>query len=187
MKTPAASEKLVRSLAAKAWKASGKPGPLPDFFVFAVRGYFRDTMGKPGVNDRGIYDDALFVVGRELFKSFQANTDPSVYRKGIASIVPGVHMFKPGKHGISRPGGGYPAFRPATKGEALPVTRDGITNPNPGIATNIHRGGKNGTSSEGCITVPPSLWDLFHALVTRGLKDSGLKEFACILVEGPIN
>jgi hypothetical protein len=28
--------------------------------LLAVRGCFRDSMGEPGKNDRGIYDDAVF-------------------------------------------------------------------------------------------------------------------------------
>ncbi len=178
---PKATRQLVEKLAKKAL-----PSGLPAVFVFAVRAYYRDTMGKPGTNDRGIYDDAIFIVGPETFAAFNAHTDPSAFRKGIASLVPGVHWYWPGKHGISRPGGGYPAFRPATPGEQLPVTRDGIVNPSPGIAINIHRGGRNTTSSEGCQTIPPTQWDAFHALLMKELKASGQKTFPYILIDGPI-
>lgn len=178
--TPRASRTLIERFAKKAAKE------LPAVYLVGVRGYYQDTMGKVGVNDRGIYDDALFIVGPETFAAFQANTDPSAFRKGVATLVPGVHLYRPGNHGISRPDGGYPAFRPATKNEELPVTRDGILDPKPGIAMNIHRGGRTTTSSKGCQTVPPAQWDAFHALLTKELKAAGQKTFPYILLEGPI-
>jgi len=142
-------------------------------FIVAFRGYYQDTMGKPGVNDRGIYDDCMCVVAPNYFSTFNANTDPSVYRdavvgnrQGIATLVPGLHYFKKGKHGISRPGGGYNAFRPATPDESLPVWRDGCGDTiYKGVAINIHRGGYNSTSSEGCQTVYPVQWNEFQTTV----------------------
>lgn len=152
-------------------------------FLVGVRGYYLDTMGKGGKNDRGIYDDALFILTPTHFSSWNANTDPSVFRKGIASLVPGVHRYRMGNHGISKPGGGYPAFRPATKGEQLPVTRDGIVSPTPGIAINIHRGGNTTTSSEGCQTIPPKQWNAFYAALSGELKRHTQKTFPYILIE----
>jgi hypothetical protein len=172
----------------RSWKAHQK-GPLPGMFVFGVRGYYFRTMGDPNKNDRGIYDDALFVVGSDIFAAFNANADPSVFRKGVASLIPGWYPYRPGNHGISRSGGGYPAFRPATKGEALPVFRDGEAgrSKRDGVAINIHRGGYNTTSSEGCQTIHPAQWDAFHSLVHLAMKRSGLKQFWYGLVEGPIS
>lgn len=152
--------------------------------LVGIRGYYKDTMGKPGQNDRGLYDDALFIVSPTHFSSWNGNTDPSVYRPGMASLVPGVHMYRKGNHGISRPGGGYPAFRPATPGEQLPVTRDGVLNPRPGVAINIHRGGKNTTSSEGCQTLPPQQWDAFYAALSGEMKRHSVKTFPYVLVDG---
>lgn len=156
--------------------------PADQVVVLGVRGYYRDTMGKPGVNDRGIYDDALFIYSPTVHAAFNANTDPSVIRKGIASLVPGAYRYRPGKHGISRPGGGYPAFRPATKDEELPVTRDGVVNPRPGVAINIHKGGYGTTSSEGCQTIFPDQWAAFHALLMSELSRYNQKTFPYVLV-----
>lgn len=150
--------------------------------LVGVRGYYRDTMGQPGKNDRGIYDDALFIVSPTHFSAWNANTDPSAFRSGIASLVPGVHPYRKGNHGITRPGGGYPAFRPATPDEQLPVTRDGVVNPRPGVAINIHRGGRNSTSSEGCQTVPPAQWDAFYSALTGEMKRHDVKVFPYLLV-----
>jgi lysozyme len=156
---------------------------LADLVILVgVRGYYKDTMGKPGVNDRGIYDDALFIVTPTHFSSWNANTDPSAHRQGIASLVPGVHRYRRGNHGISRPGGGYPAFRPATKGEELPVIRDGVINPPPGVAINIHKGSRTSTSSEGCQTVPPQQWDAFYAALSGEMKRHGVTTFPYLLI-----
>ena len=164
---------------------------MPKMYVVGVPGYYWRSMGNPQSNDRGIYDDALFVVSPSSFISFNGNTDPSNHQKAVATLLPGVHLYKPGNHGISRPGGGYPAFRPATRGEALPVKRDGesrIPSSRPGIAINIHRGSRNSTSSLGCQTVPPDQWSEFYAVVRGEMKRHGQKTFEYILLdEGPLS
>lgn len=152
--------------------------------LLGVRGYYLSSMGKPGVNDRGIYDDAIFVVSPNAFAGFNANTDPSVYRKGIATLVPGVHFYRKGKHGITKPGGGYPAFRPATPDEELTVTRDGQTGLSKGVAINIHRGGRNSTSSLGCQTIHPDQWDAFQQLAYAEMDRAGQKVVPYVLIEG---
>jgi len=163
-------------------KAISKAKLTDNVILVGVRGYYKDTMGKPGVNDRGIYDDALFIVSPTHFSAWNANTDPSTHRQGIASLITGVHRYRRGNHGISRPGGGYPAFRPATKNEELPVVRDGVTNPTPGVAINIHKGSRNSTSSEGCQTVPPQQWDSFYAALSGEMKRHNVKDFPYLLI-----
>jgi len=186
MNKPRASQFAVMAAAVKVWVKAYPDELLPPMFVCGIRGYYRDTMGAKGKNDRGIYDDAIFVVGPETFAAFNANTDPSRYRPGVASLISGVHPYKPGNHGISKPGGGYPAFRPNTKGEALPVMRDGMDGIKQGIAINIHRGGYTTTSSLGCQTIHPSQWDAFYLLTRSEMKKAGQKGFEYILCDGPI-
>lgn len=178
---PKASRELVERVA-RAMCGS----ELPPVYVLGVRGYYLRTMGDPARNDRGIYDDAMFVCGPSIFASYNANTDPSVIRKGIATLVPGVHLYRQGKHGLSRPGGGYPAFRPATRNEELPVTRDGVQGTSNGIAINIHRGSRTSTSSEGCQTIYPDQWAEFHGLLVHAMQIAGVKTFPYILTNGPI-
>lgn len=151
--------------------------------VVAIRGYYRDTMGAVGKNDRGIYDDAFFVFSSNAFASFNGNCDPSRYRPGIATLRPGIHWYRRGKHGISKPGGGYPAFRPANAQEALPVDRDGIVNPLPGVAINIHRGGYRTTSSEGCQTIYPTQWNAFYFLTEGEMTRNRVPIFPLVLIE----
>ena len=152
----------------------GSQKPVTPVFLVGWPGYYLATMGKKGENDRGIYDDAIFVVTPSVYASFNANTDPSVFRKGIATLCAGTHLYRQGPHGISR-GNPYPAFRPANKTEALPVMRDGDSKPSLGIAINIHRGGWNSTSSLGCQTIHPSQWDAFQTLVYAEMNRHGQK------------
>ncbi len=139
-----------------------KHGVTEPVVVVAVRGYYDKSLdGKPG-NARGIYDDAAWIVTPDGVYPFNINTDPSIARRGIATLKTGVHYYRRGNHGISKPGGGYPAFRPDTPGARLPVTRDGQKGDAWGVAINIHKGSRNSTSSEGCQTIHPSQWDGFR-------------------------
>lgn len=150
-------------------------------FLLGIRGYYQDSMGKPGVNDRGIYDDAIFLITPDQFLAFNANTDPSVTRKGIAVLKPGLHYYKKGKHKITSPKG-YPALRPATPDEGLPVIRDG-QGESRGIAINIHKGGYNTTSSEGCQTIYPDQWQGFIDTVYAAMDKAGQKTIPYLLIE----
>jgi lysozyme len=143
-------------------------------------------MGKRDVNDIGIYDDAIFLVTPEVYATFNANTDPSALRPGIATLAPGTYRYKKGLHGISR-GSGYPALRPATPGERLPVRRWNQKTKDyyydEGVAINIHKGSYNSTSSAGCQTIYPSQYDAFIALVYSEMKRNNQPTIPYTLVE----
>jgi lysozyme len=138
--------------------------------IVGIRGYYLRTLGDPKKNDRGIWDDCIAVISPTAFAAYNGNTDPSFWRKGIASLVEGVHQYRKGRHGISR-GNPYPALRPANPSESLPVTRDGQLGRSQGVAINIHRGGsinsasQSVTSSLGCQTIPREQWPSFINLV----------------------
>lgn len=144
-----------------------KLSPIGFVAVVAFRGYYLDTMGVPGKNDRGIYDDCMAVIWPGGYLTFNANTDPSRFKPEVATLIPGMHFFKKGKHGITtHADGGYNAFRPATPDESLPVWRDGHgTQIFKGIAINLHKGGYTTTSSEGCQTVHPDQWNEFQTKI----------------------
>jgi lysozyme len=154
--------------------------------IVGIRGYYLRTLGDPKKNDRGIWDDCIAVISPTAFGAYNGNTDPSFWRKGIASLVEGVHKYRKGKHGISR-GNPYPALRPANPSESLPVTRDGQLGRSQGVAINIHRGGsinsvsQSVTSSLGCQTIPREQWPSFIGLVYGEMDRYGQKVIPYVL------
>lgn len=162
---------------------------VDEVVVVGIRGYYKDTMGKPGVNDRGIYDDAIFLVGPDHFSSYNGNTDPSGYRKGwgtgaskgMASLKAGLYRaYKLDMHN-----GQYPAL--CQRADVVTVVRDGEPNyeDTGWFGINIHRGGDGTTSSLGCQTIPPSQWSSFMENVKRLLREHNQTVVPYLLVEEP--
>ena len=159
--------------------------------VLGIRGYYQDSMGAQGKNDRGLYDDAAWICSDARCHPFNFNTDPSAWRTGIATLkANAVYEFIPGKHKISSPTG-YAAFR--QHGDFV-VTRDNQGSDTGYFGINLHRGGEEGTSSLGCQTVPPRQWrefrDLLFSLVATNEREvlsnpNGVpgKDFAYVLVD----
>jgi hypothetical protein len=138
---------------------------VENFALVGRRGYYRDSMGKPGVNDLGVYDDAILLITPTAYATFNANTDPSRQLPGIATLKPGVWWYRQGIHGLSHPVGPrqYPALVQAAP---VTVTREGGKEETGFLGINIHHGGFNSTSSEGCQTIYPAQWMEFFELVT---------------------
>ena len=146
-------------------------------YCLGIRGYYTKSMGDPTKNDFGIYDDALFLIGEDLFLSFNANTDPAkVLRgsgssKGTATLVPGQYFC----HVIDLHQRRYPALCQRAgkvmvrryKSNGGQWTEDG----NFGI--NIHCGGTGNTNSEGCQTVHPYQWPEFMHTVVETITLTG--------------
>ena len=142
--------------------------PKSKLCILGVRGYYLDTMGEPGKNDRQIYDDAIIILGPECFQTFNANTDPGYFRKGIANLKAGVWSYKVGTHGLNKPKDKqYTALVQAAK---VTVIRDEV-GPDTGMfGINIHRGGISAVSSLGCQTIHPNQWPSFIETVKSQLK-----------------
>jgi len=132
--------------------------------IAGVRGYYLDSMGVPGKNDRGIFDDAGFLLTPDVFLAVNFNTDPSKGRPGMATLQPGFYpVYRFDLHH------GKVSTYEAICQRAGPVTlvRDGapeVREVTSKSGINIHRGGFWATGSEGCQTVPPTQWDGFYAL-----------------------
>lgn len=141
--------------------------------VVGIRGYYEDSIGKKDENDRGVYDDAMFVVGLNgLVEPYNANTDPATYRKGygigeskgMASLKAN-QVYYAWKLDFHK--GKYPAL--CQRLGPMTVIRDGINGnyeqTSEWLGINGHKGGINTTASLGCQTVPPQQWDDFYATV----------------------
>lgn len=130
--------------------------------VVGIRGYYRNSMGAPGVNDRGIYDDAIFIDTAQQTAAYNGNTDPSAYRagsargdtKGMATLNPGAWFV----HRLDLHRGEYLAL--CQRAGDVTATRDGDPpyEDTGSFGINIHKGSFNSTSSEGCQTIHPSQW-----------------------------
>lgn len=158
-----------------------------------LRGYFLDTMGVKGKNDRRIYDDALFYVEANQFLACNANADPNGYRSGHGEAEdtmgmltikdPQICYYKPGLHK------GRPAFRQnrplygwrdadsSVKESKIQVV-DGIKvyTVFGEFAANLHDSPETSTSSLGCLTVPKPQFVPMRDFVYARMKALGMKE-----------
>lgn len=153
--------------------------------LVGIRGYYRDTMGAKGKNDRSIYDDAIILVSPNVHAAFNANVDPGAYGKnpkigkGYASLKPGVYRYKLGRHGI-RSGNPYRAL---VQGNPVTVSRDGGEDETGYFGINIHKGSNRSVSSEGCQTIPPAQWPAFITLVESEMKRNNAKTVSYVLTQ----
>lgn len=177
---PGARPELTRAAALVMAKAAGLEdvtGP----FLLGRRGYYRDTMGARGRNDIGIYDDAIALVSPTAFATFNANTDPSRERTGMATLKPGIWTYQRGIHGQNK----AETLRYMALIQAAPVTvhRHGEGDDTGWFGINVHRGGYNTTSSLGCQTIHPSQWEAFFALVTLEMRRTHRETIPYVLTE----
>jgi len=202
MTKPKAPESLVKQYLTEA----GLLTASEPCAILGVRGYRRDSMGKPGQNDAGIYDDALFFIAPGVFRAVNGNTDPSrigwnaSIGKQFAMLVPGTWYFIRGAHK-----GRTPALRQATEEQAadakIPdnghftvwrannmdevIQKRAKTDHNY-FAINIHSGGDETTSSWGCQTIPQDEFQSFMLDVWEHTKKHGQERIPYRLIDGPI-
>ncbi len=173
-------EKTVEQLLAGGWDATRYPVAL-----LGVRGYYRDTMGVKGRNDRKLYDDAIFLIWPNGgYLVCNANTDPGAFRLGIATLLAGVWKYRIGIHGISKPANRR--YTALVQAAAVTVRRDERTHTYSGLfGINIHRGSRTSVSSEGCQTIWPGQWQEFIDTVRRVLREAGQETIPYVLIEIP--
>lgn len=157
------------------------------------RGYYRDSMGAVGVNEFGLYDDAIMLVTPTAYVTYNANTDPSTHHPGVAVLKAGVWRYRLGIHNLSKDPAVHPHYEALVQAAPVTVTRDpGGAHATPWDDTglfgiNIHHGGFNTTSSEGCQTIHPDQWAGFITLVKSEVQRYGVIEIPYALTErGPV-
>jgi hypothetical protein len=143
------------------------------------RGYYRDSMGRPGVNDRSIFDDAAALVSPNAFLMCNGNVDPTAARgavTGRASLKPGFWpMWKLDLHrgkylALCQRAAECVVFRDNTEGfKAGSVHAKYGTCLGGGFwrgwfGINGHGATATYTSSEGCLTIPRPQWEGYIAL-----------------------
>jgi lysozyme len=118
--------------------------------------------GADGKNDIGVYDDEFYHFVNGKVTAFAGNVDPSRQAKGRATLQPmKVFHWRAGIHGLSKPADRrYAAF---VQAEPVTVIRYQMGADTGLFGINHHRGGVNGTSSLGCQTYPPKVWDAARA------------------------
>lgn len=199
---PKAKRSVVIAAATEDWNRRYPGTPLPPRFLFAVRAYYRDTMGVRGRNDVGQFDDACFWVTPDSITPVNWNTDPSKlgWNPGVgkpyAMLQPGVWWFRRGPHkGVT------PALRQFTdeEGDRIGLADSefkiwrmwGLNDPrnyeeDGYFAINIHPGGESSTSSWGCQTAPKSQAKTFLQRVWDESLAAKMDKIAYILHDGPI-
>lgn len=157
--------------------------------LLGVRGYYRDTMGQPGENDIGVFDDAILLVTPTAFQSWNANTDPSRLYPNVATLKPGVWLYRIGTHNISKDvSRQYEALVQAAN---VTVSRapDPPTHPKRWDDTglfgiNIHSGADLSTTSAGCQTIYRPQWKEFIATVKGAMQAAHRRTIEYVLTEG---
>lgn len=144
--------------------------------ILGIRGYYGNSMGKPNLNDIGIYDDACCVITKEKFRTFNFNTDPSSMAEGRAMLDIGTwHSYCLGLHKnsylalVQR----YAKVRVIRKDAKA---RNGFRYATGWYGINIHKGGQYTTGSLACQTVPSVQWDEFIHLVENSQKSIGRED-----------
>lgn len=155
VQVPSTKPKLTRNELIAMIKSTYPNFIFPKVLFVGIRGYYKKSLGDPTKNDRKIYDDAIFILTSTEIYAYNANVDPGAFRKGIASLVPGIyHAYKFDQHK-----GKYLAL--CQRSAVVTVFRDNVGLDTGMFGINIHKGGINQVSSEGCQTIVPSQWDSF--------------------------
>lgn len=154
---------------------------LDKALIIGIRGYYKQSMGDPAKNDRGIFDDAFIIISPTHYSTWNGNTDGGVYRKGMANLVPGIYSYKIGIHGLSKPK--EQRYKALVQASSVTVSRDNDITETGWFGINIHSSSMNSVSSLGCQTIyKPQYWD-FIAAVESEMEKYKQQTIKYVLVE----
>lgn len=176
---PAKRPQLTRAAAEAHLKAGGVDLSKPA--LLGLRGYYRDTMGIVGSNDRGIYDDAICLVTPTKYLAFNGNCDPSKERPKMAVLACGLWLYKLGIHGLSKPK--ELQYEALVQAAQVRVIRDGHGPDTGWFGINIHRGGDYATSSLGCQTIPNPQWGEFKRETKAEMQRASVSTIPYLLID----
>jgi len=160
-------------------------------FLLGVRGFFAFEKS----NKRGKWDDLIALISPTCQTAFNANTDPSIFKLGIASLCEGKWIYKIGLHKSQ--------YKALVQDKPVSVKRDncfdypiGLNHEKYGkhlgdgvwsgmFGINIHKGGVApfySTSSLGCQTLFRPQWEEFITTVEFQMKRYKTKTIPYFLV-----
>lgn len=159
----------------EAKKIGEEHGIEPPFLLGVRRKY------SPGFTQRGVFDDAIYIVDSLEFEGFKANTEPDKFGRGIALLMPGIYEYKIGTHNITKEKDKQ--YQALVQAGPVAIMRDqgGVERGYFGI--NIHRGGERTPGSEGCQTIVKSVWPKFMSAVWAVLRMRGIYKIKYLLIE----
>jgi hypothetical protein len=148
-------------------------------YMVGLRGYYKNQFGRTGLNDRGMYDDALFFLTPDKMYAFNFNTDPGKYgysgyqglRKGVPTLKEGVWDYRRGIHKTYEAlvqAGNFTVYRDGNN-----ITGGKIEETGNKWGINLHRGSNTSVSSAGCLTIPPGQWSEFFDGVVKKYLPKG--------------
>ncbi|HAB99731.1 MAG TPA: hypothetical protein DCE71_07920 [Parachlamydiales bacterium] len=143
--------------------------------IIGVRGFFSKE------NKINVYDDAIFLTSPRAFQSFNANTDPSYARTGIATLKSGLWKYKLGIHGLSKPK--FLQYKALVQADQVTVMRQNKGPDTGWFGINIHKGSRSTTSSLGCQTIHPDQWSSFITSVESEMKIAKQTVIPYVLVD----
>ena len=123
--------------------------------IGGIRAYYRDSMGLPGLNDDGIFDDAVGIIypKKKIAVAFNATLDAasSTHKFGAPQIAPGLHKayrldyhkYEKGRLAVCQRLAPIKVWR--VKGKFFEWGYFGV---------NIHDSRTWSTWSQGCTTIP---------------------------------
>lgn len=173
---PAKRPGMTRQYVTERLQEHGCVAPLA---ILVRRGYF-DSLGEPGKNDVGIYDDAAAIISHRGLWTFNANADPAHEAPGTAVLQPGKYLYCLGTH--NRTKAVERQYEALVQASPVTIKRVGSDVVEIGFfGINIHKGYDTTTGSEGCITIVKDQWEEYIDRAKEEMQLENVKTIPVVL------